>query len=98
MARWACIFDDKPEMLAIRGERRPQHLAYLEAHFGRILISGGLSPDIGLPPEGGLWIVEAETRAEAVSLIENDPYFVPEFRSYRLFVWGKALKNRTAEL
>jgi len=40
---------------------------------------------------GGMWIFEVESKERAVALIENDPYFVPTCRTYRLLVWGKAL-------
>lgn len=98
MARWVCIFEDAPQMLDVRAERRALHHAYLKANEGRILIAGGLSREDGLPPDGGLWVMEAADREEAKRIVESDPYFVPEFRSYRLFVWNKALKDRTATL
>ncbi|MEP9347461.1 YciI family protein [Xanthobacter sp. KR7-225] len=98
MARWVCIFEDTPQMLDIRVERRALHLAYLERNEGRILIAGGLSREDGEPPGGGLWVMEAADREEAKRIVENDPYFVPHCRSYRLFVWNKTLKDRTAVL
>lgn len=98
MARWVCIFKDAPQMLVVRGERRALHLEYLKANEGRILIAGGLCEEEGEPPGGGLWVMEAPDRAAATRLVENDPYFVPQYRSYRLFVWNKALKDRTAIL
>jgi len=30
--------------------------------------------------------------------VENDPYYVPEHRSYRLLTWGKALADKQAVL
>ena len=89
--RWVAIFTDKPGMLDVRREREPAHLAYLRQHGDRIRIGGGLREVPGGPFIGGLWVIETETREEAVALIEADPYWVPECRSYRLLVWGKAL-------
>lgn len=41
--------------------------------------------------EGGLWVMDVETREEAVRLIEGDPCFTLGLRKgYRLAVWGKA--------
>ena len=39
-----------------------------------------------------LCVIEADTRPQAQSLCENDPYFKLGLRKgYRLYVWGKAL-------
>lgn len=89
--RYVAIFNDSPEMLLIRKERAEQHIAYLKEHRNEILIGGGLREEPGGVFVGGLWIFEVESRERAVSLIENDPYFVPAYRAYRLLVWGKAL-------
>jgi uncharacterized protein YciI len=98
MARWIVVFDDKPEMLDVRKEFGQQHLAYLDAHKDQIQIGGGLRPNPGEDFVGGLWILEVNTREEAISLIENDPYYRTEFRSYRLFTWGKAFEDRFVTL
>jgi len=38
-----------------------------------------------------LWVLEVSDRAEAVRLVEEDPYFKLGLRTgYDLFVWGKA--------
>ena len=36
-------------------------------------------------------MLEVASRDEAVALIENDPYYQPEHRKYRVLAWGKAL-------
>ena len=89
--RYVAIFNDLPEMLAILKAQAEQHIAYLKEHREEILISGGLREDPEGDFVGGMWILEVESRERAVSLIENDPYFVPACRAYRLLVWGKAL-------
>lgn len=96
--RWVAIFDDKPGMLAVRQEREPLHLAYLLAHETEILIAGGLREAPGSGFVGGLWVLEVASRERAVALVENDPYFVPACRSYRLLTWGKALADKEAVL
>lgn len=77
-------------MLGVRREREPLHLAYLERHASEILIAGGLreAPDTAFV--GGLWVLEVASRERAVELVENDPYYVPTMRRYRLLTWGKA--------
>ncbi len=71
-------------MLAVRQQREPAHLAYLEAHKHKILIAGGLRPAPGETFVGGLWVLEVASRDEALALIENDPYYQPEHRKYRV--------------
>lgn len=91
MARWVCVFDDSPEMLAIRSERRAQHHDFLRRHASRIRQAGALLPQPDAPPSGALWLLDVETRDAAVALIEQDPYFDPKYRQYRLFEWKWAL-------
>lgn len=38
------------------------------------------------------------SRARAVALIENDPYWVPGLRRYRLLTWGNAFPDRPVTL
>lgn len=92
--RWIAIFSDTADMLAIRAERGEQHLAYLRAHADEILIGGGCREAPGAPFVGGLWVMEVASRERAVQLIEQDPYWVPPYRSVRLLTWGKALEER----
>ncbi|WP_374412426.1 YciI family protein [Hydrogenophaga sp.] len=98
MARWVVIFDDEPEMMAIRREREPLHLAYLERHADEILIAGGLREAPGAVFVGGLWVMEVASRDRAVHLIEQDPYYEPRLRRYRLLTWGKAFADRQVSL
>ena len=91
--RWIAIFDDTPEMLVVRREREHLHLSYLRDHADEILIAGGCRNEPETPFIGGLWILEVASRARAVTLIENDPYFVPSFRNYKLRTWGKAFPD-----
>jgi hypothetical protein len=90
MTRWAVMFSDGPEMAAIRAEREPAHLAYLDAHREMILMAGGLREEPGAAFLGGLWIVEAPTRADVAALIERDPYFQSGARQATIRFWGRA--------
>ena len=89
--RIAVIFEDGPEMTAVRKVRESNHLAYLEAHRLEIPLAGGLREDQGSAYVGGLWVLEVKSKERAVELIEGDPYFLACPRKYRLLVWGKAL-------
>jgi uncharacterized protein len=90
MSRWVAFFEDEPGMLDVRRERELLHLAYLDQHASEILIAGGLREALGAAFVGGLWVMEVASRELAVELIENDPYYVPALRRYRLLTWGKA--------
>jgi uncharacterized protein len=69
----------------------PCLVAYLKMNTDTIRLAGGLrsSPDDWW--NGGLWVIEVDTRQEAQRLCESDPYFKLGLRTgYRLHVWGKA--------
>jgi len=89
--RWAVVFTDTPDMLAIRRDREPLHLAYLLEHRDEVVLAGGCRSAPGEPFVGGLWVVETAQKSRVIELVEADPYFVPPFRSYRVTTWGKAL-------
>ena len=89
--RWVVIFEEGPEMVAVRQALGHAHLAFLERHRAEIPMAGGLRNEPGGPFVGGLWVFEVASRQRAVELIESDPYFKSNPRSYRLLSWGKAL-------
>ncbi|OYU09717.1 MAG: hypothetical protein CFE38_21055 [Comamonadaceae bacterium PBBC1] len=96
--RWVAIFQDDPGMLGVRKRHGQAHLNYLAENENEILIGGGLRSGPGEPFAGGLWVLEVVSRDRAVKLIENDPYYAPEVRSYRLFTWAKALEDKIVQL
>ena len=89
--RFVVIFEDTPEMVAVRNSTEPAHLAFLEAHRSEIPMAGGLRHEHGGKYVGGLWVFEVNSRQRAIELIEKDPYFLAHPRKYRLLAWGKAL-------
>jgi uncharacterized protein len=93
MTRWAAIFEDLPGMASVRRERENLHFDYLGRNRDKILIGGGLREVPKGAFIGALWVLETESREEAVRLIEQDPYFQSGQRRYRLLVWGKAFEN-----
>jgi uncharacterized protein len=95
--RFVAIFEDSPEMDAVRKAREPAHLSHLEAHRSEVLIAGGMREELG-PFVGGLWIFEVDSKQRAMELIEGDPYFVSQLRHYRLLTWGKALSEHQITL
>ena len=89
--RFVVIFEEGPEMVAVRDALEPKHLAFLEANRAEIVMAGGLRNEHGGAYVGGLWVFEVNSRERAVQLIESDPYFKANPRQYRLLAWGKAL-------
>jgi uncharacterized protein len=91
VARWVAIFDDDPKALKVRADHHEAHFQHLALHSEKIRIAGGLRPEPGGTFCGGLWVLEVESREEAVRLCEGDPYFILGLRTgYRLYAWGKA--------
>ena len=80
--RYVALFEDTPAMMAVRAAREAAHMAYLRQYASEIRIAGGLREDAQGRFVGGLWVLEVSGRERAVELIESDPYFVPEHRSY----------------
>lgn len=69
---------------------RPTHIDYVSRNQNRIIASGGLFPDDDDFPNGGLIILDAASRREAVDYIENDPFFLNGiFSSYTIHRWKK---------
>ena len=55
---------------------RPTHIEYVLSNAHRISVSGGMFPDDDDFPNGGVIILDVESRQEAVDYIENDPFFL----------------------
>jgi uncharacterized protein YciI len=99
MTRWVVVFEDSMEMLGVRANKdlRDAHVAYAKNH-PELLIGGGLKPETDQAFCGALWVVEAATRLEVVSLVESDPFYFPKYRSFEIFVWGKLLEDQMVSL
>lgn len=91
--RFVAIFEEGPDMLAVRNTHEAAHLAYLEQHRDEIRMAGGLRNEHGGAYVGGLWVFEVTSRERAVQLIEHDPFHRARPRTYRLLAWGKALPH-----
>ena len=83
------IFTDAPEMLEWRKTHFEKHVAYLTSRPEIFLNGGSLAEAQDSDPTGGIWIVRAKDRDEIVGLIEGDPMYCPELRSYKIFATGK---------
>lgn len=88
---FAISFLDKPGTTKEKKQSiRGAHIEYVSSNAHRIIASGGLFPDNDDFPDGGLILLNVETRAEAVAYIENDPFFVNQiFNEYTIHRWKK---------
>lgn len=87
---YAITFLDDPDVVEKKKELRPIHLEYVLSNAHRIVTSGGLFPDDDDFPNGGLIILDTESRQVAIEYIENDPFFKNGvFSSYKIHRFKK---------
>ncbi|MBB3066694.1 MULTISPECIES: YciI family protein [Limibacillus] len=72
---WLIMSDDDPAATHKRADKdlMALHMAYEEAHKDIILAAGSLRNDDGSTPDGGLLLLDVETRAEAEAYYRKDP-------------------------
>lgn len=69
------LCEDHPDTSQkLRQQYLAAHLEYIESIHDQVLVAGPLAPDNG-DYNGSLFIYRAETRAGALQLLENDPYY-----------------------
>lgn len=82
---------DKPGALPLRLAIRDKHLAYLEENKALLIACGAKLDDDGENADGGIYLVDVETRAQAQSFITADPFYQADlFREVRVIRWRKA--------
>lgn len=92
---FAVRFIDKPNQHGTRKQSLQAHLDWLDQHQECVLIGGSLRLEPDQQAVGGLWIVEASSKAEIASLIQTDPFWIQGLRqSYEIFHWSKAFADR----
>jgi uncharacterized protein YciI len=83
----AGIADRLPELY-------PAHVRWLSEH-PQVLVPGAIRTDPETAPIGGLWIVEAESKAEVESMFQTDPFWVNGLRQgYEILYWSKAFPDK----
>lgn len=92
-------FHDKPDIAKRRAELLDEHFAWLDANKDRVLLAGSVRADVGGESLGGLWIIEAESKADAESVYQGDPFFANGLRSkVEVFHYVKANADRPVTL
>ena len=86
------IYTDQPERLPERALHMDAHLSFLSALGDRVVASGALRESPDGVPQGGLWIVNAGSKAEVEAWVQQDPFWKAGLRkSARVSVWAKAV-------
>lgn len=89
--RFIALFLDDVQPGQIDAELTRAHFEYLAACGDRISDAGGLREGAELPFCGSLWVINADTLAEAQALAAGDPYCMAGLRpNYRVLEWNRA--------
>ena len=97
---FAVIFRDKPGHGHVRQQWLDAHIRWVDEHSAVVRVAGSLRREPGdVPgdvPIGGLWIVEAESKAAVDALLRTDPFWTAGLReSVEILHWSKALDRLT---
>lgn len=85
---------DKPDTGELRQQLRPSHLDYLEQNKLLLLACGAKLMDDGVTGIGSLYVVDVETREEAQTFINGDPFTAGGlFDRIEITRWRKAYLN-----
>ena len=91
---FAIICNDKPGGLAIRKDRRPEHLAYLKGLGETLKFAGPFVAEDLETMNGSLIVVEAPSLQDARSLAEGDPFAkAGVFASVEIRPWRWTIGN-----
>jgi hypothetical protein len=91
---YAILLTDNLEHAAVRTQRMPDHLAFLERNRDRILAAGPLRDAASGAPAGGLWLVEADSAEAVTALYQADPFWPTGLRrSVQVCEWARVFAN-----
>jgi len=65
---------DRPDSYDLRLQLRPAHLEYLSEIGPMLLACGAKLSDDGETADGGVYLLDVETREEAQAVIDADPF------------------------
>ena len=71
---WAIYLIDKPNSTALRAEHQAEHVAYLKKGDSLCFFTGPLQSDDAKETIGSLWVISANSRAEAQAFVDNEPF------------------------
>jgi uncharacterized protein YciI len=74
-------FTDKPGIDEKRAELLQDHFAWLNDNKDKVLLAGAVREELEGPGLGGLWIIQADSKAEAEQVYQTDPFFANGLRA-----------------
>ena len=91
---YALICTDKPNSLAIRRAKRPEHVAYLNSLGDTLKLAGPFTEVDGETMNGSLVVIEAASLQAAKEIAAGDPYAKAGlFASVEIRPWIWTLNN-----
>ena len=94
---FAVLFTDKPNRGDLRAEHLQAHIQWVDQNKNEVLVAGSLRSEPGVTPQGGLWIVEAESKESVLRMMATDPFYICGLRqSWEVLHWSKALEYHQA--
>ena len=91
---YALICTDKPNSLAIRKAKRPEHVEYLKSLGATLKLAGPFTEADGETMNGSLVVIEAASLQAAKEIAAGDPYAkVGLFASVEIRPWIWTLNN-----
>lgn len=82
---------DAPERAHVRQERYAEHLEFLSEHATLLLACGAKLSDDGGRADGGIYLVDLDSREDAEAFIARDPFAQGDlFREVVVRRWRKA--------
>lgn len=90
---------DRPNAYDLRLEVRDEHLRFLETHAALLLACGAKLSDDGERADGGIYLLDLDSREEAQAFIESDPFHAAGlFARVEIQRWRKAYLDGTSYL
>ncbi len=94
---FAVLFTDKPAHGALRAVHLVAHIEWVDQHKNVVLVAGSLREEPQDVPRGGLWVVEAPSKAAVFELMKTDPFWTCGLRDkVEVLHWSKALEHHRA--
>ena len=91
---YALICTDKPNSLALRKAKRPEHVAYLKGLGGMLKLAGPFTEADGETMNGSLVVIEVASLQAAKEIAAGDPYAKAGlFASVEIRPWIWTLNN-----
>jgi hypothetical protein len=73
--KYAVLLEDDDEFAQMRPKFMANHLQFLADNSERIEVAGPMKDAVSEEPAGGLWVIDADSTAQAKALVESDPFW-----------------------